>query len=414
MLFNPVRLPLMSQPSHRWWVALGPAFVAAMAYVDPGNVAANMSAGARYGYLLTWALVAASAMAMLIQYLSAKLGVVTARSLGEHISGSLESRPTARRLFAWQAVAVAIATDLAEVVGGAIALYLLFGLPPWLGGLLVAVVSYGLLEFLRIRGENVFELVVVLLLAIIATGFLASLWWSPPDPRAALAGLIPRFEDAGSVQLAAAMLGATVMPHAIYLHSILARDRHRSDVAHQPNLPRLLRIQRLDVFLALMVAGSVNVAMLLFAADTLQGTTTDTIEAAHSVIKADLGQLPAIVFALGLLVSSVGSTVVGTHTGARLIKELTTSKLGHLERRALTVIPAVLLLVLGVDPTQALVLSQLALSFGISFALVPLVRYTSNRTVMGSHANGRLVRVLSWLVASAIIALNLAVLVTTI
>lgn len=401
----------MPKQPRRGWLALGPAFVAAMAYVDPGNVAANMTAGASYGYLLVWTLVLASLMAMLIQYLSAKLGVVTAKSLGDHISTALSGRRAARRLFGWQAIGVAIATDLAEVVGGAIALNLLFGLPVWVGGLIVAVVSFVLLDVLRLRGESVFELVVVLLLAVIAVGFLSSLWWSPPDPKDALAGLIPRFQGAGSIQLAAAMLGATVMPHAIYLHSILVRDRHRGDKS-SPDLPRLLRIQRIDVSLALLLAGSVNIAMLLFAADTLQGTGTDTIEAAHRFISRNLGQLPAVVFALGLLVSSVGSTVVGTHTGARLVKELTTARLGRRGRRAITVVPAVALLFAGVDPTQALVWSQLALSFGIGFALLPLVHFTSSRTVMGSYANSAGLSVVAWLVALLVLALNVAVLFT--
>ncbi len=209
---------------------LGPAFVASVAYVDPGNVAANMSAGADYGYLLVWVLVGACLMAMIVQYLSAKLGLVTGRSLSSMVKDSLAHHRQARPLrigFALQAIVVAIATDVAEVMGGAIAMNLLFGLPGWLGGLIVVVVSLFWLGFMRSRGERALDIGVTLVLLVIAAGFLVSLVWAPPDPAGVIGGMVPRFSGAGSVAIAAAMLGATVMPHAIYLHSTLAIDRHR-------------------------------------------------------------------------------------------------------------------------------------------------------------------------------------------
>lgn len=396
-------------------VLLGPAFVAAMAYVDPGNVAANVAAGAQYGYLLVWALLAASAMAMLIQYLSAKLGVVTRRSLSELVAQSLgngRKSTLARAGYGVQAIAVAIATDLAEVVGGAIALYLLFGLPLWLGGLIVGVVSIVGLHVLRRRGEVVFEVVLIVVLAVIAVGFLTSLVWMPPDPAEMLGGIVPRFTDVGSVQLAAAILGATVMPHAIYLHSALARERHKSEPRNEASVRRLLRVQKLDVALALVVAGSVNLAMLLFAAAGLRGTEIDSIEAAFFHIRDLVGAGPAIIFAIGLLASGIGSSVVGTDAGSSIMTDLVPWHMPDTVRRLITITPAVVILMLGAEPTQALVYSQLALSFGIAFALVPLVRYTSRADLMGPYRNTPAMRLAAWAVVALIVALNVAVIVT--
>ncbi|MDO4783663.1 MAG: Nramp family divalent metal transporter [Propionibacteriaceae bacterium] len=405
----------MASTVRRTIVLLGPAFVAAMAYVDPGNVAANISAGAEYGYLLVWALVAASGMAMLIQYLSAKLGVVTRRSLSALVAESLGRRRHGRWLragYGVQAMGVAIATDLAEVVGGAIALFLLFGLPLWLGGLIVGVVSVTGLHALRRRGEVTFEVVLIIVLAVIAAGFLTSLVWMPPDPAQVIGGLVPRFADATSIQLAAAILGATVMPHAIYLHSALAKQRHAAEPRTEPATRRLLRVQKVDVIAALIIAGSVNLAMLLFAAAGLRGTQIDSIEAAHAHIHELIGAAPAAVFAIGLLASGIGSSVVGTDAGSGIMTDLVPWPIGDTLRRVITITPAVVLLICGVEPTRALVYSQLALSFGIAFALVPLVGYTSRRDLMGAHANSPAVRAVSWVVVAAVLALNVAVIAT--
>ena len=270
---------------------LGPAFVASIAYVDPGNVAANLTAGAQYGYLLVWVLVAANIMAVLVQYQSAKLGIVTGKSLPEILGERL--KPFWRRAFWLQAEVVAAATDLAEVVGGAIALNLLFGLPLPLGAVIVGAVSMLLLAVQARQKQRPFEFIIMFLLGIITIGFLAGLFISPPDPRAALAGLVPGFQGPDTVLLAASMLGATVMPHAIYVHSALSRDRHRPD-EHQHVPPsavaRLVRATRLDVVAALAIAGLVNIGMLLLAASTLGGEEgTDTIEGAHAAITANLG-----------------------------------------------------------------------------------------------------------------------------
>lgn len=392
---------------------LGPAFVAALAYVDPGNVAANLSAGAEYGYLLVWALVLACLMAMLVQYLSAKLGVVTGRSLSELIRDRLDARRHARGwrvAFAAQAVAVAVATDLAEVVGGAIALNLLFGLPLWLGAIVIGAAAILALQFMRRRGEHFFEALMAAVLGVIAVGFLATLVWLPPDPAGVLAGMVPRFSDAGSIQLAAAMLGATVMPHAIYLHSSLAKERH---AVSTETTNRLLKVQRIDVAVALTIAAAVNVSMLLFAAAGLRGSAIDSIEGAHAEIATLVGALPATVFAVGLLVSGLGSAIVGTDAGAGMVNDLVSSRIRPTTRRLITLAPAVAVLALGLHPTQALVQSQLVLSFGIAFALIPLVRFTSSRRVMGRFASGTLLRASAWVVVVAVLALNVAVVATS-
>jgi manganese transport protein len=392
---------------------LGPAFVAAIAYVDPGNVAANLSAGAKYGYLLVWVLVAANATAMLIQYQSAKLGLVTGKSLPELLGERLRTTP--RRLFWVQAELVAAATDIAEVIGGAIALNLLFGLPLVAGGVIVGLVSMGLLIVQSRRGQRPFEAVIMSLLAVITIGFVAGLFVSPVDWPAAAAGILPRFDGAGSVLLAASMLGATVMPHAIYLHSSLARDRHGHE-ADAGRLGRLIRATRWDVTIALVVAGVVNIAMLVLAAASLHGAQhTDTIAGAHSAIVASLGPVIGVVFAIGLLASGLASTSVGSYAGAVIMSGLLKVRIPLLTRRVLTLIPALIVLAIGIEPTTALVLSQVLLSLGIPFAVIPLIRLTGNRRVMGEHADAWYTRVAAWLAASLIVVLNvvLVVLVAT-
>lgn len=384
---------------------LGPAFVAAIAYVDPGNVAANLTAGAEYGYLLLWVLVAANVMAMLVQYLSAKVGLVTGRSLPELLGSRMRKWP--RRLYWLQAELVAAATDVAEVIGGALALYLLFGVPLPVGGLIVGAVSMLLLSVQSRRGQRSFEFVVMGLLAIITIGFLAGLFFTQLDGPGMLAGLVPRFEGTQTVLLAASMLGATVMPHAVYLHSALARDRH--GVGHtESGLRRLLGATRWDVALSLVVAGGVNVAMLLLAAASLPGVAgTDTIEGAHAAITDALGPTIGVIFALGLLASGLASTSVGCYAGATIMSGLLHVRVPMVARRAITLVPALILLSVGVDPTWALVLSQVLLSLGLPFALIPLARLTENRALMGVFRNGTALRVVSWVVISLIVALNL-------
>ena len=379
------------------WYLLGPAFVAAIAYVDPGNVAANVSAGAQFGFLLVWVIFLANAMAGLVQYLSAKLGLVSGRTLPEAV-GDHTRTPT--RIAYWlQAELVAMATDLAEVVGGAIALYLLFDLPLLVGGVITGIVSLLLLVVKDRSGQRIFERVISGLLLIIAIGFLTSLFVEPPSPGDVAAGLLPRFDGAESVLLAAAMLGATVMPHAVYLHSGLARDRHGHPEG--PQRRWLLRVTRMDVGLAMLVAGAVNLAMLLVAATNLQGReNTDSIEGAHAAVRDTLGPTVALFFAIGLLASGLASSSVGAYAGAMIMQGLLRVSFPLLLRRLITLIPALVIVAVGVDPSRALVLSQVVLSFGIPFALIPLVRLTSDRALMGDDTNHRVTTALGWIVAA--------------
>ena len=418
-------------PRHRLLALLGPAFVAAVAYVDPGNVAANITAGARYGYSLVWVLVLANTMAVLIQYQSAKLGIVTGRSLPEVLGDHLGRRS---RLAFWaQAELVAAATDLAEVIGGAIALHLLLGLPLLTGGCLIGAVSMLLLALQERRSQRTFEGVVVGLLVVVTIGFVGGLVVAPPDWSATAAGLIPRLRDSGGLLVAASMLGATVMPHAIYLHSSLVRDHHdevgeghasrtADDGSGDSTVPagpragdgrartaRLIRATRVDVVWALAVAGAVNIALLLLAASALSGAEgTDTIEGAHAAITASLGPAVGVIFAVGLLASGLASTSVGAYAGSEIMAGLLHVRVPLLLRRAVTLIPALVIIGVGAEPTWALVLSQVVLSFGIPLAIVPLMRATGSEALMGRWRDGAPLRWTARAAAALIIALNVA------
>lgn len=394
---------------------LGPAMVAGVAYLDPGNVASNMTAGAVFGYLLVWVVVLGNVMAWLIQYLSAKLGIVTGESLPQ-LLGRRIRRPWARRAYWLQAELVAMATDVAEVIGGAVALNLLFGIPLLWGGAITGVVSIALLLVQSRRGARAFETVVIGLLIIIAVGFTAGLFFAPPDAAAVVGGLVPRFDGATSVLLAASILGATIMPHAIYAHSALTRDRFAPAVptaaadleaARGLSTPRLLRATRWDVTIALAVAGTVNLAILLLAAANLTGVEgTDSLEGAYAALRDGLGPLVATLFAIGLLASGLASTSVGAYAGAEIMHGLLRVRVPLLARRLVTLIPALLILGAGIDPTLALVLSQVVLSFGIPFALIPLVVLTARRDVLGVHRNRTLTTVAGVAASVFLVALN--------
>ena len=391
---------------------LGPAFVAAVAYVDPGNVAANITAGARYGYLLVWVLVASNLAAMVVQYLSAKLGLVTGESLPSLLGGRL---PTAGRIAFWaQAEIVAAATDLAEVIGGALALHLLFGVPLVWGGVIIGAVSMALLLIQGGGRQRSFENAIIALLVVITLGFLAGLVAAPPDWGSVASGMVPRFQGADSVLIAASMLGATIMPHAVYLHSSLVNDHEggtipTADEHHsEGHLKRLLRATRIDIYWALGVAGVVNTGLLLLAASALQGQQgTDTIEGAHAAIASALGPTVGTVFAVGLLASGLASTSVGAYAGSEIMNGLLHIRVPLWARRLVSLVPALAILAAGAEPTWALVVSQVALSFGIPFAIIPLVSLTRDRRVMGEHANSSVLAAAGALIAAAIVVLNL-------
>lgn len=389
-------------------VLLGPAFIAAVAYVDPGNVATNVTAGSQFGYTLVWVVVLANVMAVLVQYLSAKLGIVTQQSLAGQMGHRLQ-RPS-RYAYWLQAEAIAVATDLAEVVGGAIALYLLFDLPLVIGAIITAVVAMVVLRVGDVRGQNALERIIVGFLALIAVGFLAGLFVNPPAADALAGGFIPRFEGSESVLLASGIIGATVMPHVIYLHSSLTSDRLGRRGASL-GVAELLRATRTDVVLALLLAGLLNLSLLVVAATSLDGLPgTDTLEGVHAVITSELGAGVALLFGVALLGSGLASTSVGSAAGAEVMASLLGVRLPMVARRVVTLIPALVVLAIGADPTRALVVSQVVLSMGIPFALIPLVVLTARRDVMGDHTNRRVTTVLAVLVALVVIGLNVALL----
>jgi manganese transport protein len=396
----------------RIWPLLGPAFVAAVAYVDPGNFATNFSGGAAFGYTLLWVIVAANLMAMLIQTLTAKLGLATGRDLATLCRERLP-RPLTWLLWL-QAEAVAIATDLAEIVGGAVALNLLFGVPLPVGGGITAVVAFVLLAA-QSRGHRPFERVIAGLLLVIGAGFGYTLIGSGVDLGGLAGGMVPSFDGPQSLVLATGILGATVMPHVIYVHSALTPGRYGDAVTAgrtTAGRARLLRAQRLDVLLAMGLAGLVNATMLVVAAQLFTGSSAaGSLEGVHAGLADRLGAGAAAAFGIALLASGLASSSVGTHAGQVVMAGFLRRHLPVLVRRLVTLAPALLVLTLGSDPTSALVWSQVVLCFGIPFALVPLLWLTGRRDVMGAWVNRRVTTAAGAVVAVLIVGLNLHLLV---
>ena len=387
---------------------LGPAFVAAVAYVDPGNFATNIAAGARHGYALAWVVVAANAMAMLVQYLSAKAGIATGMDLPE-LCRTYFRRPVSRGLWV-QAEIVAMATDLAEFVGAAIGLNLLFGVPLFAAGLITAVVAFAVLA-LEQRGHRRFELAIAALLLLVLLGFAYDLIAVGAQPGELAAGLVPGFAGDGSILLTAGIIGATVMPHVVYLHSALTKAR----VACRDDAERreLLRFTRADVLIGLGLAGVINLTMLVVAA-SLFGRTgrtdVDSIEAAHAGLGQLVGGGAALAFAVALLASGLSSSSVGTYAGQVVMQGFIRRRIPLLVRRGLTMLPALVVLALGLPPTDSLIVSQVVLSFGVPFALVPLALLTRRRDVMGDFVNKPGTTLALSGVAGLIIALNVVLL----
>jgi manganese transport protein len=383
---------------------LGPAFVAAIAYVDPGNFATNFQGGARFGYLLLWVVLAANLMAMIIQYLSAKLGIVTDQTLPELCR---ERFPRAVTWGLWvQAEIMAMSTDIAEFVGAALGLNLLFGVPMVAAGVITGVIAFAILG-LESRGYRRFELAITALLGIIFLGFLYETLRIGPSASGSLRGLVPAFSGQDSVLLAVGIVGATVMPHAIYLHSALTKGRMpcRDDAERA----RVLRFERLDVLVALGLAGIINMAMLAVAAKLFHNPAhaqISTIQQAHAGFAQLAGGLAALAFAVALLASGASSSSVGTYAGQVVMQGFVGLKIPLMLRRAITMTPAIILLGIGFDPTKALVYSQVLLSFGIPFALIPLVLLTRNPDVMGTHVNRRLTSAVAMVLAGVITLLN--------
>jgi manganese transport protein len=393
---------------------MGPAFVAAIAYVDPGNFATNFAAGASFRYSLAWVIVLANVVAMLVQYLAAKVGVATGKDLPELCR---ERLPLALSRSLWvQAEVVAMVTDVAEFVGAAIGLNLLFGVPLPVSGVLTALVAFAILA-LDQRGYRRFELAITGLLGIVLLGFAYDLAAVHPPAAAVAAGLIPALGPRAALTLTAGIVGATVMPHVIYLHGALTKPLARGGNGADPRA--VLRFQRLDVLIALGAAGVVNLVMLVVAAALAskpggaRGLAGNAIDAAH----ADLGRLvgggAALAFAVALLASGLSSSSVGTFAGQVVMRGFVGLSVPLFVRRAVTMLPAIVVLAAGFPLTTCLVVSQVVLSFGIPFALVPLVAFTRRRDIMGPLANRPLTTAAGACAAAAIIALNAYLLCAT-
>jgi manganese transport protein len=394
---------------------LGPAFIASIAYMDPGNFATNIQAGAQFGYLLLWVVIASNLMAMLVQSLSAKLGIASGLSLPEMIRQEFP-RPLTWALWLLAEV-VAMATDLAEFLGAAVGFYLLFGIPLFPAALLTAVVTFAILALQR-YGFRLLEAVITAFVGVIGLCYLIETILGRPDFAAARdAVLHPRFAGTESVLLAAGILGATVMPHVIYLHSALTQNRIVARTSEQKR--RIFRYELLDILIAMGIAGLVNAAMLMMAAATFWETgvevtaESDIILEAFRTLTPLLGGAASIIFAISLLASGLSSSTVGTMAGQVIMQGFIHRQIPIWLRRLITMLPALVVIALGIDATRALVLSQVVLSFGIPFALVPLVLFTRRRDLMGDLVNRPLTTAAAAVVATLIISLNLFLLYQT-
>jgi manganese transport protein len=385
---------------------LGPAFIASVAYMDPSNFATNIQGGAQFGYMLLWVVVASNLMAMLLQTLSAKLGIASGQNLAE-LCRTHYPRPVVLSLWVLMEI-VAMATDLAEFLGAALGFNLLLGIPLWLAGLMTAVVTFLILGLER-YGFRPLEAVIASLIAVVAGSYVIETILDRPAWGNVLANaVLPRFSGAESVLLAAGILGATVMPHAIFLHSSLTQDRI---VVKDPKLlKRLFRFEIVDVLIAMGVAGLINAAMLIMAASTFfsQGLTqVGSIEEAHRTLQPLLGTAASGVFAVSLLASGLSSASVGTMAGQVIMQGFLHRHIQPWVRRLVTMVPSLIVIAMGLDPTRTLVISQVVLSFGLPFAIVPLILFTRRRDVMGVMVNHRATTLVSMVVAALIIALNL-------
>ena len=389
---------------------LGPAFIACIAYIDPGNFATNIAGGSRFGYTLVWVIVASNLMAVLIQTLSAKLGIATGRNLPE-VCRDRFSRRAAIGLWL-QAEAIAMATDLAEFLGAAIGFHLLIGTSLIVSTGLTAIAAFAILGLQRF-GFRPFEAVIASLVGLIGACYFAELLFSHPDYSAALKhAVVPQFQGSESVLLAVGILGATVMPHVIYLHSALTQDRIVPETEADAQKP--MRYTRIDVIVAMTMAGLINLAMLVMAASTFfkHGLhEIASLESAHQTLVPLLGPAAAALFAIALLGSGLSSSAVGTLAGQVVMQGFIKRQIPVGLRRLITMAPAFIVVAIGVDPTHTLVISQVVLSFGIPFALIPLIRFTSSRELMGTLVNRRSTTVAAIVVASVIVSLNAFLLV---
>ncbi|MFT4066512.1 Nramp family divalent metal transporter [Paraburkholderia sp.] len=389
----------------------GPAVIASIAYMDPGNFATNIQAGAGFGYALLWVVLAANLVAMLFQALSARLGIVTGRSLAE-LCREQFSRPAVYAMWGVSEVA-AMATDLAEFLGGAIALALLFKLPLIAGMAITAIVTYAILFFEK-NGFRPMEIVIGALVGVISLCYLAEVFIAPVAwGQAALHTFVPSMPGGGALTLSAGIVGATVMPHAIYLHSGLTQGRIAGCNARERRL--LVRFSNLEVIVALSIAGLVNMAMVIMASAAFHAGHSDVaeIESAYHTLTPLLGAGAATLFLISLLSSGVSSSVVGTMAGQMIMQGFVGFRIPVWLRRLVTMAPAFIVVALGVNATQALVISQVVLSFALPVPMIALVRFTRRRDIMGEFANGRMTDIAAIAATGVILLLNAVLLLQT-
>jgi len=394
------------------WPFLGPAFVASVAYVDPGNFATNMAGGAQFGYLLLWVILTANLMGMVIQSLSAKLGIATGMNLPEVCR---ERFPRKASFLLWvQAEFIAMATDLAEFIGAAIGLNILFGIPLFPAALITSAAAFAILA-LQAHGFRRLEAVIAVFIGVIVVAFAAQVFLANPDPAEVAAGFVPGFEGSESVLLAVGILGATVMPHVIYLHSALTQ--HRVVGATDEEKQRIFRFELVDVMIAMGIAGIVNMSMLVIAAAVFHGngltTVGDDLVQVADELSVHLGAHANVLFGVALLASGLSSSSVGTLAGQVVMQGFIRRRIPLFLRRAITMAPAIVIIAAGVDASRALVLSQVVLSFGIPFALIPLLWFCRDRSLMGALVNRRATTVLTAVIAALIIGLNVFLLQQT-
>ncbi len=390
----------------RVWPFLGPAFIAAVAYIDPGNFATNISAGAQFGYLLLWVVVSANLIAMLIQTQSAKLGIATGKNLPE-LCRETFSRRTSIGLWL-QAEVVAMSTDVAEVVGAALGLNLLFGIPLFPAALIAGAGAFAILG-LQQMGFRRLEAGIAALAGVVLLSFAFEIFWAKPDAGDVASHLfVPGFSGTESILLTTGIIGATVMPHVVYLHSALTQRRIVG--RNEDERRRILRFEKIDVVIAMAIAGAVNLSMIIMAAALFNVgglTGIDSIEGAFEGLETTVSGNAATVFGIALLASGFASSSVGTMSGQVVMQGFIQRHIPIFVRRAITLAPALIVLAIGVAPTDALVISQVVLSFGIPFALVPLLVIARKPEVMGSLANPGWLSVIAGILAGLIIALNL-------
>lgn len=390
---------------------LGPAFIAAVAYLDPGNFATNITAGSKYGYLLLWVIAASNLMAVLIQSLSAKLGIATGLNLPEVARSRF---PKGVSFALWiQSELVIMATDLAEFLGAALGLYLLFDIPMLPAALITAAGSFAILELQR-RGYRSLEAGIAAMILVVVLAFAFQVVMAKPDIGGVVHGIVtPSFQGVDSVLLAAGILGATVMPHAIYLHSSLTQNRivGKDDVEKK----QIFKLEFVDILIAMFIAGAVNMAMVIVSAAAFfkNGLAVEDLEAAYHQFGQLVGPLTAVSFGLGLLIAGLSSASVGTMAGDVVMQGFIRRRINLYLRRAITSIPPLAIILSGIDPTKALVMSQVILSFGIAFALIPLIIFTSDRKLMGGLVNRRITTALGWVIAGIVVSLNLFLIVQT-